>query len=61
VDLFSDRQGGVLAAAGQVEAALRAAGLVVERRDQFEDLADIFPGMGRGWLNGPSLVLAVSR
>jgi hypothetical protein len=48
VDLFSDRPGGVLAAAGQVEAALQAAGLMAERRDQFEDLADIFPGMGEG-------------
>lgn len=48
VDLFSNRQGGVEAAAATVEAALRAAGLVAERRDQAGGLADIFPGMGEG-------------
>ena len=48
VDLFSNRQGGVEAAAASVEAALLAAGLVAERRDQAGGLADIFPGMGEG-------------
>jgi Nucleotidyl transferase AbiEii toxin, Type IV TA system len=48
VDLFSNREGSVEAAASSVEAALRAAGLVADRRDQTEGLADIFPGMGEG-------------
>ena len=48
VDLFTDRDGGVGAAAGAVEAALRAAGFEVERRDEAADLADIFTGMGDG-------------
>ncbi len=48
VDLFSNLEGGVAAAAASVEAALRAAGLVAERRDQAGGLADIFPGMGEG-------------
>jgi hypothetical protein len=56
VDVFSDEQGGVEAAAGAVEAALRAAGLRTERRDS-GGLADIFDGMGEGlaeWLvTGP--------
>jgi Nucleotidyl transferase AbiEii toxin, Type IV TA system len=51
--LFSNRPGGVAAAAEGVESALRAAGLVAERRDLAGGLADIFPGMGEGlaeWL-----------
>lgn len=48
VDLFTDQQHGVEAAAGLVEAALRGAGFTVERQDDAEDLADIFPGMGEG-------------
>src|ERR1700733_12934572 len=56
VDVFSDEQGGVEAAAGAVEAALREAGLRTERRDS-GGLADIFDGMGEGlaeWLvTGP--------
>jgi hypothetical protein len=47
VDVFSDEQGGVEAAAGAVEAALDGAGFRTERRDQ-AGLADIFPGMGDG-------------
>src|SRR5262245_34972711 len=47
VDLFTDRERGVEAAAGSVEAALRGAGLQAERQDQ-AGLADIFYGMGQG-------------
>jgi hypothetical protein len=53
VDLFSDQEAGVPAAAEAVEAALREAGLEVSRRDQTGGLADIFAGMGEGlaeWL-----------
>jgi hypothetical protein len=48
VDVFSDEQGGVEAAAGAVEAALRDAGFGAERRDKTGGLADIFDGMGEG-------------
>ena len=48
VDLFTDREHGVEAAAEAVEAALRDAGFEAERQDQDADLADIFPGMGEG-------------
>jgi hypothetical protein len=48
VDVFSDIEGGVEAAAGAVEAALREAGLGTERRDKTGGLADIFYGMGEG-------------
>lgn len=58
VDVFSDRQDGVAAAAGAVEAALVAAGFRAERRDTAGELEDIFDGMGEGlaeWLvTGPS-------
>ena len=53
VDLFTDREHGVRAAAGAVEKALRGAGYTVERQDSTSDLADIFDGMGDGlaeWL-----------
>jgi hypothetical protein len=57
VDLFTDREHGVRAAAGAVETALRAAGYTVEREDSRPDLADIFDGLGDGlaeWLiTGP--------
>jgi hypothetical protein len=57
VDLFTDREHGVRAAAGAVEEALRGAGYTVERQDSASDLADIFDGMGDGlaeWLiTGP--------
>ena len=57
VDLFTDREHGVRAAAGAVEKALRGAGYTVERQDSTSDLADIFDGMGDGlaeWLiTGP--------
>ncbi len=48
VDLFTDEEAGVPAAAGAVEAALRAAGLRAERQDETAGLDDIFPGMGDG-------------
>src|ERR1700761_3713971 len=57
VDLFTDREHGVRAAAGAVETALRGAGYTVEREDSRSDLADIFDGLGDGlaeWLiTGP--------
>ena len=48
VDLFSDQETAVAAAADAVEGALRAAGFEAERRDQAGGLADIFYGMGEG-------------
>jgi hypothetical protein len=48
VDLFTDHQHGVEAAAGAVEAALRGAGFAAERQDQTGGLTDIFPGLGEG-------------
>ena len=48
VDLFTDEEAGVTAAADAVEAALRAAGLAADRRDKADGLADIFEGMGEG-------------
>ncbi len=48
VDVFTDMQGGVEAAADAVDAALRDAGFGTERRDKTAGLADIFDGMGEG-------------
>jgi len=48
VDLFTDNEAGVTAAAGTVEAALREAGLRLERVDLAGGLADVFEGMGEG-------------
>lgn len=48
VDVFSDEQGGVEAAAGAVEAALRDAGFGTERRDKADGLEGIFYGLGEG-------------
>jgi hypothetical protein len=48
VDLFTDQEHGVEAAAAAVEAALAAAGLEAERQSDAADLADLFPGMGQG-------------
>jgi len=48
VDLFTDQEHGVEAAADAVEAALRAAGFRAERQHEIAGLADIFPGMGEG-------------
>lgn len=48
VDLFTDQERGVEAAADAVEAALRDAGFATERRDLAGGLADVFAGMGEG-------------
>ncbi len=48
VDLFTDNETGVEAAADLVDAALRQAGFGTDRRDKTAGLADIFPGMGAG-------------
>jgi hypothetical protein len=48
VDLFTDHEGGVQAAAGAVEAALREAGFRAERQDDTAGLAEVLPGMGEG-------------
>src|ERR1700720_4030817 len=48
VDVFSDEEGGVEAAADAVEAALRASGFGTERHDKTSGLADLFEGMGEG-------------
>jgi Nucleotidyl transferase AbiEii toxin, Type IV TA system len=68
VDLFTDQEHGVEAAADAVEAALRGAGFAVERQ-QADDggLADIFPDMGQGlaeWIvsspSGAQMVLQLA-
>lgn len=46
VDLFTDEETGVAAAAGAVQAALEAAGFQAERQDMTGGLGDIFDGMG---------------
>ena len=48
VDLFTDRENGVRAAAAGVEAALEAAGYRAERQDKTSGLPDVFYGMGDG-------------
>jgi hypothetical protein len=48
VDLFTDDEGGVGAAAGSVEAALQEAGFAAEREDQSAGLGDVFEGMDEG-------------
>jgi hypothetical protein len=48
VDVFSDEEGGVEAAADAVEAALRVAGFGTERRDKANGLGDIFYGLDEG-------------
>jgi hypothetical protein len=48
VDLFTDDEHGVNAAAGAVETALRAAGFTAEREDKANGIADLFEGMGEG-------------
>jgi hypothetical protein len=48
VDLFTNHEDGVKAAAGAVDAALREAGFDVERIDETSGLADLFPGLGEG-------------
>ncbi len=46
VDLFTDRDRGVAAAADAVAAALREAGYTAERQDETVGLAEVFEGMG---------------
>ena len=48
VDLFTNHDDGVAAAAGAVEDALRAAGFAAERQDRAGGLAEVFEGMGDG-------------
>jgi hypothetical protein len=48
VDLFSDQEAGVAAAAQAVEDALREAGLQAIRRDTTGGLGEVFYGMGDG-------------
>ena len=48
VDLFTNQESGVVAAADSVEAALRKAGFGAEREDMVAGLSDIFEGMGEG-------------
>ncbi len=48
VDLFTDEEASVAAAAEAVEAALRQAGFGTERRDKGGGLDDVFYGMGDG-------------
>ena len=48
VDLFSDQEAGVAAAAQAVEDALREAGFRAIRRDTAGGLEDVFYGMGEG-------------
>jgi Nucleotidyl transferase AbiEii toxin, Type IV TA system len=48
VDLFTDQEHGVQAAADAVQAALRHAGFQTERQDQAGGLSDMFPDIGEG-------------
>lgn len=48
VDLFTNDEAGVLAAAGSVEAALTEAGFAAEREDETAGLSDVFEGIGDG-------------
>ncbi|MGH3199188.1 MAG: nucleotidyl transferase AbiEii/AbiGii toxin family protein [Streptosporangiaceae bacterium] len=48
VDLFTDREHGVPAAADAVEAALRQAGYTAERQGKTAGLSEVFEGMGDG-------------
>ena len=48
VDLFTDQEHGVQAAADAVEAALRRAGFRAERQGQEGGLSDMFPDIGEG-------------
>jgi hypothetical protein len=48
VDLFSDQEAGVPAAADAVEAALREAGFRADRREGAGGLGELFEGMGQG-------------
>jgi hypothetical protein len=48
VDLFSNEETGVAAAADAVESALIEAGFLAERRDRLAGLGEVFEGMGEG-------------
>jgi hypothetical protein len=48
VDLFTDVESGVAAAADAVQAALGEAGFTAERQDMTAGLAEVFEGMGDG-------------
>jgi len=48
VDLFTDQEHGVQAAADAVEAALRDAGFQAERQGQAGGLSEMFPDIGEG-------------
>jgi Nucleotidyl transferase AbiEii toxin, Type IV TA system len=48
VDLFTDQEHGVQAAADAVETALRGAGFQAERQDQESGLSDMFPDISEG-------------
>jgi hypothetical protein len=61
VDLFTDEDDGVTAAAGAVEDALRAAGFSAERQDKTAGLADVFDGRVTGWRSGSSPGRAAGR
>jgi hypothetical protein len=67
VDLFTDEESGVAAAADAVEAALLSAGFRAERQDKTAGLADVFYGMGEGlaeWIvvapDGSQMMLQMS-
>lgn len=48
VDLFTNEEAGVGAAAASVEAALQAAGFEAEREDDADGMPDVFEGAGEG-------------
>jgi len=47
VDLVTNRETGVRAAAGPVEMALRREGFGVQQKERTSELAEIFPGLGQ--------------
>jgi hypothetical protein len=68
VDLVTDRDDGVKAAAGAVEDALRAAGLTAQRQDLDEGLGELFYGFDSGlaeWLvsspSGEQTILQIAH
>ena len=61
VDVFSDMQGGVEAAADAVEAALRDVGFGTERRIRPPASRTSFTGWVKGWPSGSSPLPAGSR
>jgi hypothetical protein len=61
VDLFTDDEHGVEAAADAVEAALRAVGYQIERQDETAGSPTSGRGWARAWPNGQSPHRADSR